>query len=435
MRIFYSLLALCLSISAAPLTTYTLDNGLKVILKQDRRAPMVLTQMWYHVGGADERDGKTGLSHILEHCLFFATKHLPHDTMKTFVAERGGMENAFTTQDATAYYTWLPKAYLNDALFLEAERMRYARFPKALFDNEMRVIAEERRMRVDNQPEAKAMEYFNSLAHVRSPYHAPVIGWASDIQHTRQDAIDWYQTWYAPNNAVLVVLGDFELESAKKTIAHFSTPLREKALPARAVRPALPPMGTRTLGLSTPTQTPYMIYGFNVPTVKTMPNDWRPYALRVAAAILSEGHSSRLDQRLLYKTPMVSSVGIYYPMHQQHQTTLSIHLSPISQTTTIDLVHALEQSLHDLGHQPIRAAELKRAKAQIIAAHTFAQDAMHREAAELGKRAIVGIPLREKADFIDRIQAVQAQQVQTVVNTYLQNPNRTIVDFIPKGEH
>ena len=420
-------------IHAGTLSVSHLKNGLTVIIKEDHRAPMVLTQAWYRVGSANEVNGHTGLSHVLEHSLFFATKHIPHKQMKAYVGQRGGSENAFTTQDATVFYSLLPKAYLSDALYLESERMSQAIFPKNLFDNELKVIAEERRLRIDDNPQAKGFEYFSALAHLRSPYHHPVIGWASDIAHTtREDAIHWYQTWYAPNNAILLVMGDIDKAATLKMIQHHFGSIAKKTMPHIAPKPTLPPMGSRYLSFHANAKTPFIIYGFTVPTTASAKAPWEPYALRVLAAVLSEGHGARLDQQLQYHDQLVTSVGIGYPMLQRYDSTLSIYLVPTSRADQRLLIDHTQRVINQLKHALIPLRELARAQAQIIAEDTYQRDGFAEEAIALGTRATIGIPLEEANAFAEHIQAVTPEQIAEVARTYLTEHNRTIVSFIPK---
>ena len=197
--------------SIASVTEFTLDNQMKVLVKQDNRAPVVVHQVWYRVGSHFEHSGKTGISHILEHMMFKGTKNLKPGEFSKIVSKMGGSENAFTSTDFTAYYQVVGKQHLSEVMRLESDRMRNIILTDEEFIKERDVVTEERRWRTEDKPSGKLYEQFKATAFMSSPAHHPVIGWMSDIRSwTAEDARNWYQQWYAPNNANLVVVGDVD---------------------------------------------------------------------------------------------------------------------------------------------------------------------------------------------------------------------------------
>ena len=419
-----------LLLTVCPLTfayeSLTLSNGLRVVLEVDKRSPLVLTQMWYGVGSFAEQNGHTGLSHILEHSLFFGTQQISPHAMKRYISQRGGQENAFTSRDFTAYYTYLPKRYLRDALFLEQQRMAHAIIPHDLFQNEMKVIRQERYQRIDANPIAQAQEWFHALAFIKTPYHHPVIGWESDLFHvTREDVLAWYHTWYAPNHATLLVLGDIDIAQTKQMIHRLFDPIPRGKKIEPPHTPALKPMGTRRLQTHITRQTGYAMFGFTVPSRLSQPDE-TAYQLRVLAAVMSEGHSAQLDQALKYQQHLVSSISVSYPMYQRFPTTLTIHCLPAPGVSIQQLEKALQHEIKTLQTKPVSAKDLARAKAQILAAHTYAHDDIMDRASQYGQRLSVGLTLKEYQAFEKHINQVTAKAVQHMAQTYL-IPARLIV--------
>ena len=187
---------------------FRLDNGLKLLVKEDHRAPVMVSQVWYKVGASYEPSGITGVSHVLEHMMFKGTETHPPGEFSRIIAENGGSENAFTSQDYTTYFQRMEKSRLPISLELEADRMRRLQLQDEEFQKEIRVVMEERRMRTDDKPTALTYEQFRATAYMASSYRSPTIGWMNDLENMElSDLADWYRRWYAPNNATLVVVG------------------------------------------------------------------------------------------------------------------------------------------------------------------------------------------------------------------------------------
>lgn len=290
-----------------------LDNGMKVIVKEDHRAPTVAHMVWYKAGSMDEQNGTTGVAHVLEHMMFKGTKKLKPGEFSKRVAALGGRDNAFTGKDFTAYFQQIGKEHLEKVMALEADRMTNVVLTEEEFAKEIQVVMEERRLRTDDQPLALVHEALSATAYFSHPYHHPIVGWMSDLQNmTVEDARAWYRRWYVPNNATMVVVGDV----AKKDVCrmaqrHFgSIPSR----PLQATRPQdeAPQRGTRRVAVRAPAENPYVALAFKVPALRNVEEDSDPYALEVLAAILDGYDNARLNARLVRTERVANSVGAGY---------------------------------------------------------------------------------------------------------------------------
>ncbi|HKY70069.1 MAG TPA: pitrilysin family protein, partial [Gammaproteobacteria bacterium] len=281
---------------------YKLDNGLKIVVREDHRAPVAVSQVWYKVGSADERRPSTGLSHILEHMMFQGTPNLPGEAFAKLISQHGGNLNAFTSNDFTAYYEEVDKNKLAMCFEAEADRMRHLSLDEAKFKNELDVVMEERRMRTDDKPRAVTYERFMAHANPSGPYHHGVIGWMGDIKRfTVDQARQWYQTWYAPNNAVLVVVGDVKGDEIFDLAKKYFGDLPRSAILKTQDYEELAPLGERRIKVSVPAKLPYLLMGYDVPSAMTLEAkaSWEAFALTVAAAALDGGESARFAKELV----------------------------------------------------------------------------------------------------------------------------------------
>jgi len=298
------LLALPLFAQAArePPREAVLDNGLRIIVYQDSRAPVVVSQMWYRVGSSYEAPGQTGISHALEHMMFKGSRKLAPGESSKILRELGAEENAFTGEDYTAYYQVLARDRLEVALEMEADRMATLALPPEEFAKEIEVIKEERRLRTDDNPSSLAYERFKALAFPASGYRTPVIGWMDDIEHLNvEDLRRWYQSWYAPNNATLVVAGFVSLDEILPLAKRYFGHIPRKELPSIKQPKELAEPGERQATLYLRTELPSLLMGFNVPSLATAENykaKEEVQALRIIAALLDGGGSARLASEL-----------------------------------------------------------------------------------------------------------------------------------------
>ena len=278
----------------------TLDNGLKIIVKEDHRAPVVVSQVWYRVGSAQEHNGITGVSHLLEHMMFKGTEKYSADQFTSTLAEIGARDNAFTSRDYTAYYQLMGSPHLEVSFMLESDRMVNLVLTQDDFISERNVVKEERRWRTDDNPNAQVYEQLNATAFVSSPYHHPVIGWMDDLDHLELGDLEtWYRRWYAPNNATLVVVGDVEPDAVfALAVEHFGTLANR---PVRESKPRLEFLqtGPRRVTVRAVAKLPYIMLGYKVPSLTNARQDWEPYALAVLSGVLDGGRSARLSKHLV----------------------------------------------------------------------------------------------------------------------------------------
>lgn len=412
---------------------YRLDNGMKLVVKEDHRAPVVVSQVWYKVGSSYETEGYTGLSHVLEHMMFKGTNQRGPGEFSRIIAENGGSENAFTSRDYTAYFQRLEKSRLPVAFELEADRMRNLRLDAAEFAKEVRVVMEERRLRTEDSATALTFEQFNAVAFLNSPYRSPIIGWMDDLEGLHvEDLQKWYQQWYAPNNAVLVVAGDVNPAEVLKLAQR-----RYGVLAASDIQPTKPrreieQRGTRRLVVKAPAEVPYLIMGYKVPVLLTAKEDWEPYALEVLAGILDGGDSARFSRDLVRGKQIAVSAGAGYDLYDRQQSLLLLDGSPANGHDMAALEAALRAEITKLQNTPITTEELERVKAQVLADHVYQEDSVFYQAMQIGTLEAVGLGWQKMNEYLPRIQAVTAEQVQSVARKYLIDDHLTVAVLDPQ---
>ena len=411
----------------------TLENGLKVVVKPDRRAPTVVAQIWYKVGSAYEFGGTTGLSHVLEHIMFKGTEKIATGKFSNIIAENGGRENAFTSKDYTAYFQQLEKSRLPISFELEADRMRNLTLPKEEFTKELAVVMEERRMRTDDKPRSLTYEQFMATAHISSPYHHPVIGWMDDLKNMKvTDLKTWYQKWYAPNNATLVVVGDVEPEEvfalARK---HYGKIKPSENIPTLKPRLEAPQYGERRITVKVPAKLPYLLIGYKVPSLNTAKNKWEPYALEVLAGILSGGDSARLPKELIRKTQIAVSADVGYDLVSRQAGLFIFDSIPSKKYTVADVEKALYEQIKLLKTTLVTEKELQRIKAQVVASNVYEKDSIFYQAMSIGILETVGLHWSVAEEYVDKVRAVSAEQIQQVVNKYFGDTQKTVAVLEP----
>jgi zinc protease len=325
-------LLLVLSFNArAEIMERTLDNGLHVILKKDTRAPVVTSHIWYKIGSVDESSGKTGLSHALEHMMFKGTKKNPGGKFSEVISKLGGTENAFTSKDYTAYYQTLPSQYLEDAIKLESDRMSNLVVSKEDFLKEIEVIKEERRLRTDDQPEGIAYEQLYASAYNNSAYHDPIIGWMEDLHNmTEKDIFNWYKSWYAPNNATAVIVGDIDFDKTFKLVEKYYGNKKNIKIDNRVERVEPEQFGEKNISIVIPEKPSYLITGYKVPSLNTKNIEkWECYALSVLSGILSSGPNSRLQKVLIREKKLASYADSGFSMFSRKDPLFLIDVNPI----------------------------------------------------------------------------------------------------------
>lgn len=420
------------SLAGSPVNEYKLQNGLKVLIKEDHRVPVVVTEVWYKVGSSYEPDGITGISHALEHMMFKGTQKNGPGVFSKTVAENGGEENAFTSFDYTAYYQMLEAKKLPISLSLEADRMRNLLLKQQEFVKEIEVVKEERRLRTDDSPQSLVSERFLAAANVASPYHHPVIGWMWDLNNMKvTDVQKWYNTWYSPNNAVLVIVGDVKPDETLKLVKKYFDHLPAGTLPEVKQPGEINQFGTRRILVKTPAKLPLLVMGYNVPVLKTANPKSEAYALDVLQAILYGGNSARLPTRLVRGKQLATDMDVNYEIFSRLDNLFTITAVPAQGHSTQELEAAIEQQVHDLQTKLIDSAELERVKAQVIAARTYEKDSIMNQANEIGALEAVNLSWREADAYVNHIKEVTPSQVQAVAIKYLVPERLTIATLRP----
>jgi zinc protease len=411
---------------------HQLDNGMKVIVKQDRRAPIVVSQVWYKVGSSYEHGGITGISHVLEHMMFKGTeKHSPGEFSR-IVAANGGDENAFTGRDYTAYYQTLASDRLGVSFELEADRMRNLLLLPEEFQKEVEVVKEERRMRTEDKPQSLTYELFLSGAYQSSPYRIPVIGWMADLDALQvEDLEDWYRKWYAPNNATLVVVGDVQADEVIALAKRYFGPLKPEVISQAKPREEPLQRGSKRLTLKVPARQPYLLMGFKTPVIGKSDQDWEPYALEMLVYILDGGASSRLATNLIRGSQLAVSANTSYSAFSRLPGMLIMDAVPKPGTPIGKVEAALLKEINRFKTELVSEDEMVRVRNQIIASKVFEKDSVFYQAMLIGQLETVGLDWRLADEYVDHLKAVTAQQVKQVAEKYLLEDNLTIAVLEP----
>ena len=427
------LLCLMSAPALAAVQTFELTNGLKIYVKEDHRAPVVVSQVWYRAGSMDEFNGTTGVAHVLEHMMFQGTHEVPAGQFSRLIAAAGGRENAFTARDHTAYFQQLQKDRLELAFKLEADRMHNLNLSADDFAKEIQVVMEERRLRTDDKPEARVYEQLMASAFDASPYRRPIIGWMNDLEQMNvNDARDWYRRWYAPNNATLVVVGDIRADDVKALAERYFGPIAAQPLPTR--KPQLEPVqaGIRRVSVKAPAKLPYLIMAYHVPVLRNVQTDWEPYALQVLAAVLDGGDAARLTRNLVRAQRVANEAGAGYDAVARGPGLFLLDGTPAEGKSAADLEGALRAQLVLLQREGVSADELKRVKAQVVAADVYQRDSSFFQAMQIGEYATVGLPVAELDARVQKLQAVTAEQVREVARKYLVDEQLTVAMLDPQ---
>ena len=434
LRLAVGVLLLPLS-ACASVNERVLDNGLKVIVKEDHRAPVVVSQIWYKIGASYEHIGITGASHVLEHMMFKGTEKLEPGEFSRIIAEHGGRENAFTGRDFTAYFQQLEASRLPISFELEADRMRNLRMLPEEFAKEVKVVMEERRLRTEDNPNALLYEQFNASAFQVSPYHNPIIGWMDDLENLELAELkDWYQRWYAPNNATLVVVGDVKAnEVFKLAEQHFGAIQPSES---RITKPRREPLqnGERRLTLKAPAKLPSVLMGYKVPVLKTADEAWKVYALEVLAGVLDGGNSARLSKDLVRGEQIAASAGASYDLLARLDSLFTLSGVPAQGQDVATIEKALKAQVRRLQEEPVSQTELDRIKAQVTAAEVYEKDSVFYQAMTIGTFETVGLDWRMADEYPKRIAEVTPEQVQQVAREFLNDEQLTVAVLEPQPE-
>jgi zinc protease len=411
----------------------TLENGLKVIVKEDHRAPVVVQQIWYKAGSMDERTGKTGVAHVLEHLMFKGTRKVPAGEFSRRIAAAGGRENAFTSNDYTAYFQQLHKSGLPLAMQLESDRMHGLNLTQAEFSKEIKVVMEERRMRTDDEPRALLQEKMMAVIFQEHPYQHPVIGWMSDLEDLAvDDAREWYKRWYAPNNATLVIAGDVKADEVFVLAQRYYGKIPKYVQPARRNYTEPAQAGIKRLVVKAPAELPQLVMSFHAPTIIHPQQDWKPYALEILAGVLDGNESARLNKHLVREQQVAGAAGAGYDPTSRGPGLFTLDATPTEGRTVNDVEAALRQEIALLVKEGVSDDELKRVKAQVLAGEVYKRDSVFYQAMQIGQMESIGLGHKAIPLMLERLQAVTAEQVRQVAQAYLEDDNLTVAVLDPQ---
>ncbi len=413
------------------ITQASLSNGLKIIIKIDKRAPVFISQLWYQVGASDESRPNTGISHMLEHMMFKGTKRYKAGEFSKIIARNGGNDNAFTSQDYTAYYQKMHQSKLALAIKMEADRMRHLQLPNDEFKTERQVVIEERRLRIEDKPNAKVYEQLKLISFDKNgAYHAPVIGFQADLEaYKLQDLRAWYEQYYAPNNATLVVVGDVD---ADKVIAlaqqYFGDYKRNPNIHNMDHSSIAQTGNTRVLKLKV--KLPFYAVSFSVPSLKTAKNKPQAYALDMLTLILDNG----LSKTLVREQQIASSISVGYQFYDKYNTLFTLSFIPAKGVSNATVLSAIKDKIAQLIKNPSSIKEeLARTKTQLEAEFVFQQDHISTQAYYLGMLSTIGLSVETLFTYVDKMHTVSAEEVAQVAKQYLNFVNANSVTLIPQG--
>lgn len=411
----------------------TLGNGLKVIVKEDHRAPVVVQQVWYRVGSMDEVTGKTGIAHALEHMMFKGTKAVPPGQFSERIAAAGGRENAFTGSDYTAYFQELHKSRLPLAMQLESDRMNNLLVSDAEFGKEIKVVMEERRWRTDDEPHSLLQEELMATAFQEHPYHHPVIGWMGDLQKlTAEDIRDWYKRYYDPSDAVLVVAGDVKAADVFALAQRYYGKVPGHRLPARRAYDEPAQLGIKRIVVKAPAELPYLAMAYHAPALRDTAHDWQPYALQALAGVLAGNGAARLNKSLVREQQVASTVDASYDATSRGPTLFTLEGTPSEGKSAADVEAGLRAQIALVAKDGVSEEELKRVKAQITAAEVYKRDSVFYQAMQIGQMESIGLSYKDIEVMLARLQAVTAQQVQDVAREFFKDDSLTVAVLDPQ---
>ncbi len=412
--------------------THQLENGLKIVVREDHRAPVMVSQVWYRVGSVHEPVGMTGVSHVLEHMMFKGTPKVPAGEFSKIVAKYGGVENAFTSYDYTGYYQQMGANKLALSLELESDRMRNALMPEEEFLKEIEVVKEERRMRTDDNPNARTYERFMAAAYLSSGYKHPVIGWMQDLDQLNIEQVRaWYKTWYAPNNATLVVVGDVDHQEVFELAQRYFGALQPSKIPSRQVAKETVSLGERRVTVEIPAKVPALYIGYNVPGINTASEEWEVYALRMLAGILDGGYSARIETNLIRKQQIAASASAGYGGFSLGDTLFYLSGVPSQGKSLEALEQALDEQIRILQTKLASPSELERVKTQVISSIVYQQDSISSQANQIGRMESIGRNWQEMDQLPEKLSAITAEQIQQVAQKYLIDKNKTVAVLKP----
>lgn len=419
--------------SSPPVThDFTLDNGLRVLVREDHRAPVAVQMVWYKAGSYDEAPGQGGIAHVLEHMMFKGTSRSGPGDFSRLVSRFGGTDNAFTSYDYTAYFQKFEVSRLPLMMEIEADRMANLVIDDAEFARELKVVLEERRQRTDDNPSSLAWEKFAAITRPGSGYASPIIGWPTELdQLTADHARDWYARYYTPSNAILVIAGDVTLTQVRPLVEKFYGRIPDRArAPQRPVPRLATPPGERRLTLKLPVQVPSLFMSWNVPTLATHPDDF--YALTMLAQVFDGGMSARLETNLVRGKQLAASAGAGYGGISRADGLFTVSATPRPGVSLEKLEQAIHEELGRLTKEPPGEDEMRRVRAGVLSEQIYGRDSLFGQAMELGSLSVMDVDWRLSDQFLTQLEQVSPEDITRVAKTWLVPERLAVAHVLPE---
>src|SRR5918995_4139143 len=408
----------------------TLPNGMQVVLLEDHSTPIVHLQMWYHVGSKNERAGRTGFAHFFEHMMFKGSKNVEPEGHPSYISSVGGQSNAYTNEDSTVFWQTVPAQYLPLVLWLEADRLATLRIDEATFKTEREVVKEERRMRVENQPYGRLNEIVYDQAFTVHPYKHPTIGSMKDLEAASIDDVrDFFRTYYVPNNATLVMVGDFDTKEATALVQQYLGRIPKSTRPVPRDIPQEPPQTKeRRIRLEESWPLPAVVVAHHI----TFDGDPDAYPLHIASKVLSDGQSSRIYRQLVYEKQVALAAFGGGNIIEHPNLFFAVAIVQPGKTPE-EASNALIAELERLRKEPISAAELQQAKNQFARDYIFSRESNKDKALQLGHAAVIHNDIKTADGEFDIFMNITQADVQRVARKYFTPENRLVLTIMPKG--
>jgi zinc protease len=410
-----------------------LANGLKVLVKSDRRAPTVVHLIAYRAGSIDEVNGRTGVAHALEHMMFKGTRTVAAGEFSRRVAAMGGRENAFTTRDYTGYFQQIPSPRLAEVMALEADRMSNLVLAAEAFATEREVIIEERRLRTEDRARSRVFEQLMASAFVASPYRHPVIGWMSDLQSmTLADLEDWYRSWYVPANATLIVVGDVVADQVFALAERHYGAIAPRAPSSRKPQEEPRQTGLRQSVVKAPAENAYGVLAFRVPKLAKVDGDIEPYALEMLSEVLAGDENGRLTRELVRGSRVADSASAGYGLTSRGPALFTLSGVPAAGRSVAELQQALRAQVERIAKEGVEERELERIRIGYVASRVYQRDSLMSQAMEIAGLEMAELSHTDADRILDRIRAVRAEDVQAVAARYFGDDGLTVVTLDPQ---
>jgi zinc protease len=411
-------------------TMTTLPNGMQVVFLEDHSTPIVHAEVWYHVGSKNERPGRTGFAHLFEHMMFKGSKNVEPEGHPSWISSIGGQSNAYTTEDATVFWETVPAQYLPLVLWLEADRLATLRIDEEVFKTEREVVKEERRMRIDNQPYGRLNELIYEQAFTVHPYKHPTIGSMKDLEAASiNDVRDFFRTYYVPNNATVVLVGDFNTKEAQELVTRYLGRVPKSDRPVPRDIPREPPQTKeRRVRIEENWPLPAVVVAHHI----TFDGDPDSYPLHIASKVLSDGQSSRIQRKLVYEKQLALAAFGGGNIIEDPNLFYAVAIVQPGHTTQ-ETIDALIAELEQLRAEPITPEELQQAKNQFARDYIFGRESNKDKAGQLGHAAVIHNDIKTADGEFDIFMNITQADVQRVARKYFTPENRLVMTIMPKG--